>query len=553
MRDRVPSASRRIVAWLSRDLTLTRNTQRPIVPWEEVASGEEIARSFRGRLSSEDAIVAGRPLRSFSDAQAGVNTDRENWSKTGNENGSPFPAPTKKDGHGRARSLGVVTANCGMYISPGDSPERDNSPRFVSAQAASHPKLTGVAAATQSPRLFTSISMPPDKANEENNAMPEQGDEEGTPVLLLGRLQQAIKQRLIPERSEENVSSATTKDSAGGSHPIRRESAAASADRHLHRDKNARTKGPHSSPAKTRGDTRARAKRSRGLPAWGEQSRDGSDALLPPPPSTLPPPLVNGGETNGSGATKGRRVEASPRGVGSGGSDSPNDANQSVRGVMVTPGVAGRREDENGEFDDVAAALEWPSLLGAMGAKAPRVRTSPRPSRSVRDMPPSSPAPAPTRPADVAGSAWSDDEFARVRQDVAKASGAGVTTNLEKTGSPSSPPSSPFLQALPNSFSTLVPLSALSPLPPPKPRTTPFSAPPPLPATCRGEGVEVAERLRERGWLMGTRVWGEARHSGELGRGRVPGDGFDPDAVGSLFPLEMALQVCSWPYLRVYT
>ena len=551
MRDRVPSASRRIVAWLSRDLTLTRNTQRPIVPWEEVPTGEEVARSFRGRLSSGDAIVAGRPLRSFSEAQAGKNADRQSWSKNGNENGSPFPAPPKKDGHWRARSLGVVSTNCGMYISPGDSPERENSPRFASAQAATYPKLTGVAAATGSPRAASST--PPDKANEENDATPGEGDEEGTPVLLLGRLQQAIKQRLTPERGEESVSSSMTKDSAGTLRPIRRGSATAGADHHRHRGETSRAKGPHSSPAKTRGEAQARAKRSRGLPAWGEQSQDGPDSLLPPPPSTLPPPLVNGGEITGSGAAKGSRVEASPRGVGSGGSDSPNGVNQSVWGVVATSGIAGRQGDENDDFDDVAAALEWPSLLGAMGAKAPHVPTPPRPSLSVRDIPPSSPAPAPTRPADVAGSAWSDDEFARVRQEVAKASGAGVTTKSQKTGPPGSPPMSPFLQALPTSLSALVPLSALSPLPPPNPSTTPFSAPPPLPGTCRGEGVEVAERLRERGWLMGTRVWGKSRHSGELGQGRVPGDGFDADAVGSLFPLEMALQVCSWPCACLFT
>lgn len=543
MRERVPSASRRIVAWLSRDLTLTRNTQRPIVPWEGVATGEEIARSFRGRLGSGDAVLAGRPLRSFSEAQAAVNSNRKTESENGNENESPFPAQAKKDGHWRARSLGVVTTSGGMYISPGDSPERDNSPRFASAQAATYRKITGVAPAPGSPHAASST--PPDEANEENGATPGEGDGEGTPVLLLGRLQQAIKQRLTPERSEEIVPSSTTKDSTGMLHPARHGSATASADRRRYRDRNSRTKGPHSSPATTRGDTQTRAKRSRGLPAWGEQFQDGPDSLLPPPPSMLPPPLVNGGEITGGGATQGQRADQPPRGGGSGGSDSPSGAIHNLGVVATTPGVSGRQGDEGGGLDDVAAALEWPSLLGAMGAKAPRVRTPPRPSRSVRDIPPSSPAPTPTRPVDVAGSAWSDDEFERVRQEVAKASGVGVTTKLETTGPPSSPPMSPFLQALPSSLSALVPLSALSPLPPPKPRTTPFSAPPPFPGTCRGEGVEVAERLRERGWLMGTRVWGKSRLSGELGRGRVPGDGFDADAVGSLFPLEMALQVCS--------
>ncbi|CAM9221408.1 unnamed protein product [Scytosiphon promiscuus] len=55
-------------------------------------------------------------------------------------------------------------------------------------------------------------------------------------------------------------------------------------------------------------------------------------------------------------------------------------------------------------------------------------------------------------------------------------------------------------------------------------------------------GVEVAPRLRERAWLTGTRAWGGSGLGSERRRGITLAEGFEPDAVGSLFPLNMTLQ-----------
>lgn len=176
-----------------------------------------------------------------------------------------------------------------------------------------------------------------------------------------------------------------------------------------------------------------------GMPTWGGPERswhggDEIDVLLPPPPLS---PSFNGD----------RETEARDERVWSSGT---------VRGL-----------------DDAAAsALEWPSLLGAMGSRAPR---SPTPST-------------------LAGG---ED---------------------------------------------------------PDPKTSPQEFVQYLPGTCRGMDVEVRERLRDRAWLTGRRAWECLGKRGGRKK-RELGEGFRGDAVGSMFPLDMVLQVgegVSLPVMRFY-
>lgn len=235
---------------------------------------------------------------------------------------------------------------------------------------------------------------------------------------LFDRIQRAIKQRLLPETKEESARGGYIRQ-----WPIQArqgQSRAPSDKKRVH----ARSPGPHD---KT--DTKERP--SLGMPAWGgpERSRHGGeeiDVLLPPPSASTP--------------------SLSPRFNG--------DREAEARDERVWSGGAGRGLD-----DAASSALEWPSLLGAMGSRAPR---SPTPSTLAGEDP--------------------DPK----------------TCLQERVQS--------------------------------------------LPGTCRGVGVEGRERLRDRAWLTGRRAWEcLGRRSGR--KRRELGEGFCGDAVGSLFPLDMVLQV----------
>lgn len=301
---------------------------------------------------------------------------------------------------------------------------------------------------------------------------------------------------------------------------------------------------------RTSRETRSSPSRG-GVPAWGHKS-DKRDPLLAFPSSALPP--SSSLQNRGDGAV-GKRVRA-PDQCGErqspqlSGAEWPEHRQGRSRSLGTAP-----PETVEAPGGSDSEPEEWPSLLGAIGSKTPSAPGPALPSLGVRGLssPFSQPVPAPT------AAATSFSSFSVDRRDDFAASARLCRATTEAATTAVTPATAQGLQALSVSPFRLSPFScrgnnsALPPPPsPPPPLPLPPPAlgalvssgpPPPLPGTCSGVGVEVRARLRERALFTGTREWGESGRVPGGRRGQAPGEGFEPDAVGSLFPLSMALQV----------
>lgn len=429
-------------------------------------------------------------------------------------------------GHGAPHDDLSVVADGGVYISPAESPEPPYRADHFGSGSTAVQVVSGVA----------------------------------------DRIQQAIKQRLVADGGGEGGGggggggvSPSAKRLAGwlqsGWRAASSGTAAATSSSGAHRNRRHRqwttgggggdtgsstSRGAVAGSGGSGAGDQARGSPRGGVPAWGHES-ERLDPLLPPPLSTLPP---------ASSSHRGRGNTAAAAAAGSSGS-----LRRQQRDPQQEEGIEGREGRSQSRDAQAAApeagdgggtrseehALEWPSLLGALGSRAPSPTTRSDSSHHSR---------AAAAPVSFSGSTPEDnDRAARIRRETAEAAATAVATGAEDGTLSSSPPRSPF------PFRGTSPTRSLS-----APARSPAAAaaaaaplvssdpPPPPPGTCWGVGVEVAPRLRERGWLTGTRGWGESGLRSGRRRGRDLAQGFQPDAVGSMFPLDMTLQVIFLPF-----
>lgn len=562
MKERVPSASRRMVSWLSRGVEVGEGTSVDAdADGDGSRNGSDRSdESNRGDglpgLSSPDAIGPGvpdaplSPTASPSDALAGAASEERR------------PLLSRDDvagQYGEVRPLGAPSSGGDVLppTPPGASEPRATSTRAGSGRGLGSSPLTPAEAGTPAggqPRIAPGQDCveEPEPGESGHLAAGDCSFEEGAAsqsTALLGRLQLAFKhlaveatlaattslrRRLrsdLPQASEHGRSSAHASFSPGET-PTTGTRGPRQAVPGVHAEGEGYL--PRADPV---GPTWRGARG--GVPAWGPGSLDEADALLPPPASTLPPRLLwpESRRRDEAGVSKTR--DGTGGSVGSGwraedsrwSKPSTGTANEGDVGKGSGGGGGGGHAGDGGRggVSDPAsptdpAALEWPSLLGAMGSKTPASPSPPlSPSPSACEPSPSLPPGSPTTPADAADA--SDPSGYRRRRE----------------GSTEAVPTPPATPAAHQSFSSprstpVVPSSALPP--------------PSLPPTCYGVGVEVAGRLRERAWLAGKRSWeDEEPGRGGGGRGRRLGHGFDPESVGGVFPLDMVLQVggrCRW-------
>lgn len=309
-----------------------------------------------------------------------------------------------------------------------------------------------------------------------------------------------------------------------------------------------------------------------GIPAWGEAHGPAPiDPVLPPPVSTVPPasprpisregPEGESGGRSGSGVSKGKR-----------------DGDLPAAAAAKARKVRGRDETLSlHDSEEAVGTLEWPSLLGAIGSKAPQSPSPPQaverdrsgkgwglsqplsPSLATEPISSATTTTTASRHAEDGGGGYHAGGALETSVGAAGASKTSITTSISH-----SPPSSPRLSspnrgvvpsALTEQAATMVLPRAVAPRSPPRPRPPPpptrpklSVSPARLPGTCRGVGVEVTGRLRDRAWLAGTREWGSAESDDSDARERdrlqrALGRRFDRHAVGALFPLRMVLQV----------
>lgn len=531
MQDRVPSATRRIVSWLSKDLDHASRLQHLSAPREGFGifrgsmadgvdsisgdaadTGEDDTASIhsctrgtaRGSDSRANVCADARRSRGFSPPAAGSVSHRpphrldalDSSGKIQHGSGKPIPIGSGHREGERATPLDERSSDDGMYISPGDSPVEDG--------------------------------------DAESGAAAEGGRHEGPPrPPLLDRIQHAMKERLTLEGAGGFVkASISTKVPAEWLRPTRREArgpevASTGADidnRYLLRRPRGWARLERS------GDKARQTGELRGVAAWGQQQHmstdDIDDPLLPPPVSTLPPRLSSHSGEEADGGTKGTAKARLRKGIGK---------SQKPEVASAASGREGGRHEDGNAVDDATAVLEWPALLGAMGSKAPRSPDSRIPLVQSE--------PLACRPESVASSPAHTAIRDTIKSEPESVGGmtaavaASAATNGEKAAVLSSPPRSPFQWATRGrQLSAIPPL----PLPPPlqKHGVAVAPSPPSLPGTCKGVGVEIASRLRERAWHTGARAW-ETRQEGWSSTG----DDFDADTVGSLFPLKMVMQV----------
>lgn len=386
---------------------------------------------------------------------------------------------------------------------------------------------------------------------------------------LLNRVRQVVKERLIADGGGGTPPS-TSARIAGWLQPGRQAARTAATtlryfssrtDRDQQQSQVSRTRdeggGGTRSPAPEKkveeiatGDEMRTSPSRGGIPAWGHKS-DKRDPLLAFPSSSLPPSSSRRGRGDG---VVGSRVQAPDQ---CGQQQSPQlpgaEWPEHRQGRSRSLGAAPPEAAEGGGRGDDGETEEWPSLLGAIGSKTPSAPGLSSPSLAVRALssPFSRPVPAPTAAATSFGSPVDErgdlTASARVRRETADAAATAVTSATEPGNqalAASPRPLSPFLLRGTNSALPQPRPPPPLPLPPPAlGNHVSLGPPPPLPGTCRGVGVEVRARLRERAMFTGTREWGESGHSPGGRRGQALGQGFEPDAVGSMFPLSMALQV----------
>lgn len=570
MRRRVPSASGRAVPWLTdslvharRDPPQQQQRRQPLtaVPREGFGAGEEVSafalaelrqvvREGEGNTPARpqqqswhlghpgpaDGVVAGAAGAAVA-VVVGSGGLKSSWkarqqlvgASGADRDGSVFPSQEVGEedaldyGHGTPHDDLSVVTDGGMYISPAESPEPPYSPGLFGSGSTAVQVVSGVA----------------------------------------DRIQQAIKQRLVADGGGEGrggggvspsakrlagwLQSGWRTASSGGT-------AAASPSSGAHRNRRRRQWTTGGGGGATESSTgqgavagggiggggQPRSSPRRGVPAWGHASEK-LDPLLPPPLSALPPAssshrgrgyaVASGGGGDGSGSL--RRQHREPQREGREGRAGRSRSREARTAAPEAGDGGGSKSEEH--------SLEWPSLLGALGSRAPPPTARSDSSQHSRA------AAAAAAPVSFAGTPGDNDRddggAARIRRETAEATATAVATGAEDGTLSSSPPRSPFL------FRGTSPTRSLSaPARPPAAAAPLVSSdpPPPPPGTCWGVGVEVAPRLRERGWLTGTRGWGE---SGQR-RGRELAQGFQPDSVGSMFSLDTSLQVVCLPFSR---
>ncbi|CAM9779152.1 unnamed protein product, partial [Hapterophycus canaliculatus] len=558
MRQYVPSASSRIVPWLTEgdvparedslqfsaavpregfgglDADRNRSTAtaggraEDKVRHESESGASRLDSSYRILLGSsgESAgavlVGGGRGLKSSWKARRGARPPPSvPGGGDGNEEGSIF---TGRDSGGESarRDAGVprpleggsAEADDEMYISPAGSPERSASQGFGQG-------------------LFAGNVV----ARRWSREAPEQsGQRSAGQAPLLNRIQQAIQQRL--DGTAAAAASAVTSSSRS------RQPKHLSTTRGIGRGARSAAKVPVEAESGDGGGGGGGVGSSGagGVPTRRRGS-DAPDPLLPPPPSSLPPSCSSRARGGGGGHAQGKR----------GGYQSPqrwaDGEGQDRLDRLSWSSSVGKGGNEGGASEEYA--LEWPSLLGALGSRAP----SPPPPGLTGGSDALQSRAAIAAAAAAAHAGLANDHGAvspRVRRDIAEAAATTVTSAARSSPLSASPSRAPFLlRRIPSPISP----RPLPPPPPPPPVPTAAAAfvpsepppsllppPPPPPGICRGVGVEVPPRLRERAWFTGTRVWGESGVSSERRRGMALAEGFEPDAVGSLFPLDMTLQ-----------
>lgn len=617
MHERVPSASRRIVAWLSKNLARSRSGKR------RYAAPRDGFGALSNNLGSVDL-----PTRMYESYCAGgtVANDAMKSASSLEEGRSPSPSPNgalapcakrRVDRHvdrgerrdfsqrseedrregGDHKETQTRPSDYGIYISSPDASPRDSGLPWGEAAFDGGSGGGGSGSGGTAPGVVNFPPPPPGSRptmsigdREEGAALPrrevgdaaERGDggQGGTTPPLFSRLQQAMKNFSLLEGPGSGGSSERRHRAARpDASPAKADTAATFFDGGRNNNNNNNRESPGEVSSRTEGwvsrgpfgsppaDYPAE-RRAGAVAAWQSGSTGVLDPLLPPPSSATPPPVVSPRRRHDEGiGGDGRAAAGGGRSAGGEDPRAGRSWNFARAGSPSGEGGGGGQ----GSVEDDAFALEWPSLLGAIGSKAPRV-PSPAPSPAAAAAAVSAAASlvqgtsalssraSLILPTDTAGGGSDDRGAASVTRSIREEIAAAAITNVANAASAalpfsSSPPRSPFLQPQrpPSGEATTVP----SPVPhqPPLPVSKHFSRssiPAPLPGTCHGVGVEVAYRLRQRAWLTGRRTWGVSGGSGSeaegAGAGRkrgraLLGEAFDRDAVGSLFPLNMVLQV----------
>lgn len=517
LREHVPSASRRMVMWLSRDVEVNATAARP--------GGND---SEHGSLESPGRLKTDSTCPTSPEAMGGSHRTDVAASIS-----SPMlPLLSKITDAASVPSIAAETHN--------------TLPLAVSKDRRQQEEREGVVEAY----------VPKEQEEEISVAQSTGGVEDGTTDVtqgtpLLGRLQQAFRQlALDPATTATSWRRRMGLDAASIAHrqAVRaRESSALQDEATAAVALTSTVTVTHRADEQDRHtkaiEARANSYGARGtIPAWGPGSADEPDPLLPPPASTLPyrrrkrssrrdeaegSKAKDGGEGGWrADETRSKSVGASISGVGDGGNGKGHGV--SARGGRGRVGGGGGEPDRP---QDVTA-LEWPTLLGAIGSKTP---ISPPPPPSPALSPPMqalSPPPIPPSPLTVDGSVVINIEMSIQHpqpEGRARMGSAATSTTLLSSSPSHSPRPRPLLSP--------------SPLPPPALPSL-LVPPPPLPPTCDGVGVEIADRLRDRAWLAGTRSWGGGGQKCKRDtRSTGLGDGFNAESVGALFPLGMVLQV----------
>lgn len=559
MRERVPSASHRMVSWLSKDTVYAKRREaHPASPQETFGGSDREEKSDVERAWTDEESNSrswGDSLVDFSRKNAAAQSSRSSSTSAGilskedlkssratHEAGEGSLAPKGVSGeeHACSFNLNTTPSDYGIYISPETSPKSVSPPLGLSSTG------KAIDSASTTPSCKQSRSWPR-TVESRNVPVVEASNDQGTHQLrLFGRIQQAIMQRLTTEGVGGDMpSSAMLRERS--LQPGRRRAAITAAtaarSRHDRLQKNTARTSAKCSPTRKGIDSDKRGSTTQGVPAWEWRSKDVLDPLLRPPTSPLPPTPSSANDTSRffGRISHGWREEVNPRdsaGILEQGDGRPCDFDR----VGAPARVAGG--DESPSFhDDGASALEWPSLLGAIGSKTPRLPTPPPPPPPLQ-VPPSYQevvTPGSSVPINAFGADDALGECARAGGGEAATElvvATAVTTNVKEMPLSVSPPRSSFLREAPS-----ISQSTLAEQPPPM-QATVYFATAPLPGTCRREGVEVGHRLRERAWLLGTRSWGEPKQE-DSGRrhGQKLGGTFERDSVGSMFPLDMVLQV----------
>lgn len=557
MRERVPSASRRMVRWLSRQVGVEtasslagrgggdHRRKAPDGGGDDVDSSKSVMlpRGVAPRavtLASDAETPASIPLgeRASSDegkvAAGGRDSDRQAQARNATSVTHPLESSYDEPAAATLTSQQREAVSGAIQHASGSAPTKAfKAPETVDSRG--HPQGdTGEALKGDDSEKERALGQ---SAREGRHAVQGAATAQGPPQLL-ARFQQTLKQLAI-----ESTATAT-----------------ASLRRHLLPDSvpsaegNPETRNPPQKRqgeipagivAKANGMTMVDAKSSpwnsrRSVPAWGAGSADEADVLLPAPTSTLPPRCRH--RSRRRDEREAARTRDGIGGVGAGwraeeirwrnGSQSTIADGSGARGIHSGAGKGGI----DAESLQDGGGLEWPSLLGAMGSRtpmSPQSTASPVLSSTTRELspPPLSSSPEGASLVVMTAGTGASSHLSRRDASAGMSLGSGVTAAGQGHFSP---PQSPHIHPL-----------TVPPHPPLLALSSASATMRQLPSTCYGVGVEVPRRLQDRAWLVGTRSWGDGEpgHSQDGRPRRILGHGFEAQSVGALFPLGMVLQV----------